>query len=154
MRTRGSAARLEVRLKTRLVTRSVHAPRRRSAVDSRRAGRCPPECRLGREPGDATDLRPQCSFTAKAGVSAEAPSLAHRTNAEGSCSPARSSHRTFDLLHTGRRSMVRVVNKGLQKEDLRSGSRDGPAAGPHSVPSDADALPDCPHKKDLQLKSF
>jgi 3-hydroxy-9,10-secoandrosta-1,3,5(10)-triene-9,17-dione monooxygenase reductase component len=51
--------------------------------------------------------------------------------------------RIFDLLSGGgRRSMVRVVNKCLQKADVRSRSRDGPAASPHSVPSDADALSD------------
>jgi hypothetical protein len=48
----------------------------------------------------------------------------------------------------------RVVTKCLQTSALGALPRSTAPASPQSVPSDADALPDCWNEKDLQMQIF
>jgi hypothetical protein len=66
----------------------------------------------------------------------------------------RSSHRTIDLLQPRRRSVVRVLNRCLQRRFFRRVSHRGLGVSPLSVPSDADPRSGCRDEKVCRCRPF
>jgi hypothetical protein len=64
-----------------------------------------------------------------------------------------SSHRTFDLLRTGKGQWFEPSTNACKGASFEAFSHDGLAVSPHSVPGDADAPSDCRDQKDLQMQA-